>query len=275
KRRYERGDIGELLYAEGEYRHDCSSIWPQITYGSPDHWRNLCQSTFYCTHSIGPIMYMTGMRAVKVSGFETPGADYMYNLGTARGMGGITIMTLENGAIFKSLNGELKHVSASNYEINGTRGGMHDLLDGRLEVYIEEDGRNCHGKRDTYTPDPMIAEAAGSSHGGADFYPTYLFIQSILGNEEARKMTIDVYRAVDMCIPGILAYRSIMNGNCSVDVPDLRNREERDAYRNDTFCVFPDAAGDMLAPNNSFGVAQPSDEVYAEVQRRFREGEPG
>ncbi len=276
KRRYRQGDIGELLYAEGEYRHDCSSIWPQITYGQKDHWRNLAQSTFYCTHSIGPILYMTGLRPVKVSGFETQNADYMWNLGAARGIGGIIIMTLNNGAIFKSFNGELKHVSPSNYEINGTRGAMHDLEDGRLEIYAEGENENGRGKRDTYTPDPMIAEAANSGHGGADFYTTHFFIQSILGDEEARKNIIDVYTAVDMCIPGILAFRSICSGNSSVDVPNLRNREERDAYRNDTFCAFPDTAGDMWVPNNKAQkVGQPPDSVYDEVRRRFLAGEQG
>ena len=40
-RRYRNGDIGEVMYAEGEYVHDCSSIWPQITYGERNHWRCL------------------------------------------------------------------------------------------------------------------------------------------------------------------------------------------------------------------------------------------
>ncbi len=78
-----------------------------------------------------------------------------------------------------------------------------------------------------------------------------------------------------MCIPGILAYRSICNGNCSVDVPDLRNKEERDAYRGDTFCTFPDAAGDMWVPNNIHGKKTPPDSVYEEVRRRFLAGDPG
>ena len=275
KKRYRRGDIGELMYAEGEYRHDCSPIWPQITYGQKDHWRNINPSTFYCTHSIGPILYMTGLRPVKVSGFETPNPDYMWNLGTAAGGAGMEIITLENGAILKSIHGNLKHVSPSNYEINGTRGAMRDLTDGRIEVYCEKDNENGRGSHDSYSPAPMIAEAENSGHGGADFYTTHFFIQSILGNEEAKKHTIDVYTAVDMCIPGILAYRSICNGNCSVDVPDLRNKEERDAYRSDTFCTFPDAAGDMWVPNNIHGKETPPDSVYEEVRRRFLAGEPG
>ena len=83
RERYRRGDIGELMYAEGEYVHDCSSIWPQITYGERDHWRNQDYSTFYCTHSIGPILSMTGLRPVKVSGFETQNRPFMWNLGAA------------------------------------------------------------------------------------------------------------------------------------------------------------------------------------------------
>jgi len=275
KKRYQQGDIGELLYAEGEYRHDCSSAWPSISYGQKDHWRNMNYSTFYCTHSIGPIMYMTGLRPIKVSGFESLPADYMINLGSIAGTAGVIIMTLNNGAIFKSLNGSIKHVSPSNYEINGTRGAMHDLGDGQMEIYYEGENENCRGKRETYKPEPLIAEAESSGHGGADFYTTHFFIQSILGNEEARKNIIDVYSAVDMCIPGILAYRSILNGNCSVDVPNLRNKEERDAYRNDTFCTFPDVAGDMLAPNNSHGIVAPPDSVYEEVRRRFLAKEHG
>ena len=277
KRRYENGDIGELLYAEGEYRHDCSNWWPNLTRGEKDHWRNLCQSTFYCTHAIGPILYMTGLRPVKVSGFESQSADYMWNLGAARGIAGVIMMTLNNGAIFKSLNGELKHVNPSNYEINGTRGAMHDLEDGRMEIYYEGEGvGNGCGQRETYTPEPLIAEAANSGHGGADFYTTHYFIKAIQGDEDARKAIIDVYTAVDMCIPGILAFRSICNGNCSIDIPNLRNKEERDAYRNDTFCTFPDTAGDMWVPNSQAQkVGTPPDSVYEEVRRRWLAGEQG
>ena len=37
---YKEGKIGELEYAEGEYLHNCEPIWPEITYGDPNHWRN-------------------------------------------------------------------------------------------------------------------------------------------------------------------------------------------------------------------------------------------
>lgn len=40
KRLYEAGEVGEFEYAECEYVHNCESIWPSISYGDPNHWRN-------------------------------------------------------------------------------------------------------------------------------------------------------------------------------------------------------------------------------------------
>ncbi len=275
RERYRRGDIGELMYAEGEYIHDCSSIWPQITYGERDHWRNQDYSTFYCTHSIGPILSMTGLRPVKVSGFETQNRPYMYNLGAPAPCAGMELITLENGAILKSVHGGFKHVAHSNYQLNGDRGAMRDLGDGNLAVYTEGENENCRGKHETYAPKPVVAGSENTGHGGADFYTTYYFIRSILGDEVARERAIDVYTAVDMCIPGILAYKSICNDNNSVKVPNLRNKEERDAYRNDTFCTFSHIAGDQYVSNNIQGFEPVPDAIYEEVRRKWLAGEPG
>ena len=180
RERYLRGDIGELMYAECEYVHDCSEIWPQITFGERDHWRNLMPSTFYCTHSIGPILKMTGLRPVQVSAFETPNMPYMRNLGTASGTLGMEIITLNNGAIVKSLHFGMKSTThVSNYQLNGDKGALKDMGDGTLAAYIEGDKGNGKGDHETYNPETLIAEAANTGHGGADFYTTHYFIQSI------------------------------------------------------------------------------------------------
>ena len=48
------------------------------------HWRNFVPSTFYCTHSIGPILYVTGRRAETVVGMETQRISYMAQVGRAK-----------------------------------------------------------------------------------------------------------------------------------------------------------------------------------------------
>lgn len=154
--RYKRGDIGEVMYAEGEYIHDCSGIWPSITYGERDHWRNLSYSTFYCTHSIGPLLTITGRRPVQVVGFETQPIPSMQNLGSLRGgRGGVEILTLDNGAVAKSVHGDLKREPASiNYEVYGMKGMMEtERFDStKLTVYIEKE-KLCQGEKVTYQPE--------------------------------------------------------------------------------------------------------------------------
>ncbi|NLE13668.1 MAG: Gfo/Idh/MocA family oxidoreductase [Clostridiales bacterium] len=279
KQRYQRGDIGEFMYGEGEYIHDCSSIWPQITYGERDHWRNRSNATFYCTHSFGPLVYSTGLKPIKVQAVEGVQQEFMRKLGDRSGSFGVELITMENGGVVKSIHGGLKREPGSvNYEMYGTKGSMEtDRWEGgNLHVYIEGD-RNCVGEHTKYRPEFTIKDAQGAGHGGGDFFTTHYFIRSLLGDEDAKKNSIDVYMAVDMCIPGILGFRSILNGGNAVEIPNLRLKTERDKYRNDTFCAFEESAGDMfvdamtMQPDKS----ETPDEVYAEVRRRWLAGEPG
>ena len=264
KERYKRGDIGELMHAEGEYIHDCSSIWPQITYGERNHWRNTMYSTFYCTHSLGPIIFASGLRPVSVVGVETRNMPFMRELGSNAGTAGMEIVILENGAMVKSIHGGLKREPGSvNYQMYGSKGCMEtDRWDhGNLHVYIEGE-RNCVGEHTKYVPEFVIKDAEGAGHGGGDFFTTHYFIRQILGDGDAKENSIDVYQAVDMCIPGILGYRSILNGNAPIEVPNLRIKEIRDKYRHDN--------EKYLVPTDDI-----PDSVFEKVREKWLKGEPG
>ncbi len=270
RERFRRGDIGELMYAEGEYLHNGEPIWGSITGFRKNHWRNEMASTFYCTHSIGPILTITGLRPVQVVGYETQSLPYMRNVGYGGGCAGMEIITLENGAILKSLHGNVKKTMprSSKFQLNGTLGAMNDLDGGLLATYIEQPGKNGEGENNVYTPAPVVEGAEKYGHGGGDFFTTYYFSRAILGDKTALERIIDVYTAVDMCIPGILAYRSIVNGNVPIKIPDLRNKDERDRYRNDTFCTFPKIAGDMYVSNNVQGDPEIPEEFYEKLRQK-------
>lgn len=282
RRRYERGDVGDVMYAEGEYIHDCAGIWPGITYGERDHWRNHMYPTFYCTHSIGPILTITGRRPVRVTGFVTQQNETVPPLGILMGeCAGIEMLTLDNGAIVKSVHGHLKREPGSvNYEVYGTKGSMESqrfaptAAEGRpneLQVYCEGETL-CDGTTEKYVPQKFVcAELAErySTHGGSDFYATHFFIEKILGREDGQKYSIDVYTAVDMGICGILAYRSVLNGGVPMDIPNLRNPAERDAWRSDNACTSPAVAGDQLLPCYPGGSKTYSDAVYENVRRMW------
>ena len=278
-RKYKEGAIGEVTYAECEYIHDCSSSWIGLTFGDAEHWRNHLCPTFYCTHSLGPIMMITGRRPVQVVGFENPPIEEFYAAGHAGGhASGIEMVTLDNGAIVRSIHGPLKLEPAhTDYKVYANKGYLGTAPDGQVRWYREHDGKLCEGDNVYYHPEKFVsADLAKNSgmegHGGSDFYPTHFFIEKILGNPDG-EWAIDVYQAVDMGICGILAHRSILNGNRPVKVPNLRNKEERDAYRGDHACTNAAVAGDQVIPCSSYPERPLTEEQKAENLRKWEESQ--
>jgi predicted dehydrogenase len=271
KRLYKLGEIGEFMHGEGEYVHDCESIWPSITYGDRNHWRNNKYSTFYCTHSLGPILTITGTRPTVVVGFETPNVENMAAMGYKGGTSGMEIMQMSNGATVKSLHGYLKREPSSTwYSIYGKNGMMESdrwgFGTGRINIFKE--GNELTPYEISYRPKArVVSELAKKTlgHGGGDFYTVHYFLERILGRPDGDEC-IDVYQALDMGIPGILAYRSICNGNIPVEVPDFRDKSIREKYRNDNWCTDPKIAGDNIAPNCSFKAPDIPDSVYDKVR---------
>lgn len=272
---YRQGLIGEFEYGEGEYVHNCEPIWPEITYGEPDHWRNNMYATFYCTHSIGPMIHITGLRPVRVTGFEGPKTERKLRVGSKSGSFGMELIQLENGGIFKSIHGDL-YVDSIWYSIYGSKGNMESARESAQNgafdrIYIHADeysGGYDTTKKDTYLPTREQDEQAKSfGHGTSDFYTMYNFVRKIQGDPDAD--IIDVYEALDMFLPGLFAYRSVLNGGIPMEIPNLRDKTVRDLYRNDTACTDPSVAGDQLIPVFSKGNPEIPDAIYQEVKRKW------
>ncbi len=275
KRVYKRGDLGEFQHGEGEYVHNCESIWPQIAYGDPTHWRNWMNSTFYCTHSLGPVLYMTGERPVRVVGFETPNTGAHF--GQLGGASAMIVCQMSNGATAKSLHAvHLKREPHSIwYSLYGTNGMAETDRWGErfsaVNIYVEDNPSTPQAVH--YIPAwPHVSEEAlrADSHGGGDFFAVHYFLEKVLGRSAGQE-SIDVYTALDMTTPGILAYKSIMNGNAPYEVPDFRKKSVRDKYRDDHFCVDPRLAGKDVAPSSSFGVPKVPPSVYAQQRRLYKD----
>ena len=278
RRLYKEGKLGEMEYAEGEYIHNCESIWPDITYGDKEHWRNNMYSTFYCTHSLGPIVHITGLRPVSVVGIESPMNERHMRVGAKSSIVGIEMVTFENGGIAKSIHGGL-YKNSIWYSMYGTKGKMECAREnvgaGSVDrIYCSFDDYSGQYKKsglyDTYLPErefDKIAESFG--HGKSDFYTMYHFTQKVLGDENAD--IIDIYEALDMFLPGMFAFRSILAGGVPMDVPNLRNKEERERWRNDTACTDPKTAGDMLLPTMKGGTPEIDGAVYDRMKAIWTE----
>ncbi len=271
---YQQGKIGEFEYGECEYIHNCESIWPSITYGDKTHWRNNMYSTFYCTHSLGPIIHATGLRPVSVTGFESTLNARNLAVGCKGANMGIEMVRLENGGLVKSIHGGLYENSIW-YSMYGSKGRMESARedadnDKYHRIYVKCDkhaGEYANLPVQSYMPRENDARVQGVSHGGSDFYSIWHFVEKLLGNPEAD--TIDVYEALDMCMCGMFAYRSILAGGIPMEIPNLRDKAARDAWREDVACCDPKVAGDKLLPTCAGGTPDIPDEVYAHMKKLY------
>ena len=245
RRLYKAGHIGEFRYGEGEYVHPMSS--EDSTRISPglDHWRNWIPATYYCTHSLAPIMFITDTWPEKVNGFVVPydPEDEVHFGNTVRrsDLASMIAVRMNNGAVAKLLKGSLRGHGVW-VRIHGNQGLMENLRCGntrmvrvRREPFDKNEGEPVER---IYQPDfpEHHAEATRAGHGGGDFFMDYHFAQAIRKNEQP---FLDVYRGVAMSIVGILAYRSALQDSAPIVVPDFRDPEIRKQYADDDWSPDP------------------------------------
>ena len=238
-RKWKEGLFGELMYAEYEYVHECRSLAYTYIDGLPvqpgntvHNWRSWLQFHYYCTHSLGPIMIITGTRPTRVVALPARPSLAGYLMGNEEGMGGIapSLINMSNGAVVRNLMGATTN-DTHIQRLWGTLGSA-ELNIGR-ELSLRLGGSGGSPKLEVKPRWDDLGElAAKTGHGGGDFWMVYFFARQILTGEAA---PFDIYAACDVTIPGILAYRSSTEGGKPYTVPDFRTREARAAWRQDTW----------------------------------------
>jgi len=272
QRLYRNGDIGEFLHAQGEYVHYLEDDWYRITYGDRNHWRNWVSSSYYCTHSLGPIVEITGARPVRLSAYETPNVNRR-RVGSAASDGSSMVCQMDNGATVHILRAAFKREPdcAVWYAVFGSEGMVETDRWGDMPSRVNVFGRSSH-QTQSYMPEFPHSDGVSeevSGHWGADYYPMHYFLRRILGRPGG-EFSIDVYRALDMSLPGILEYRSIWEHNRSVDVPDFRDAAAREAFRNDNWSLDSRMAGEgQPDSSSSFGKVDVPDSVYEAQAERY------
>jgi predicted dehydrogenase len=254
RRLYQNGEIGQALYAEGEYNHpmaleDTMRISPGLK-----HWRNNLASTYYCTHALAPLMSATDTFPVSVNALSIAAPEGYRPLNPRRGdLGSVILCRMDNGAVFRLFQTGVPGHSIW-YRIHGTRGliehtrGPSYWGPGQLRVVHDPwDLLPEEVSERTYLPDfPAWARKAGEAgHGGGDYFTTYYFSEAI---RTGKPPYLDVYRGVAMSLVGVLAWKSALQNGAPFSVPNMRREEERQAYENDEWSPFPDDA----APGQPF-----------------------
>jgi len=238
KRIADDGRFGELYYAEGEYLHDCRDL-----FRNPDGsltWRGKGWRGTYCTHSLGPLLYILNDRVVRVTAMDTGSPSRLD-----------PEVNFPESTVFlgKTAAGRLVRIRVD-YQSPRPHNMTYYLLQGTKGAYEAQRGLGDQAKvwlEDEHEPSRVGSRGGGaiaSWHPLADYAPRYISERLAVGREASvgghgtteywllrdffaavrgeAEPPIDVYRALDYTVPGICAVMSAERGGEPVDVPDFR-----------------------------------------------------
>jgi predicted dehydrogenase len=270
------GEIGEVTYAEGEYNHPMSPESRVTISPGLKHWRNWIPSTYYCTHALAPLMYITSAMPVKVNALSIAYREMDARTVRVGDPGSVILCRMDNGAVFR-IFGLLLPGHSNFYRVHGTRGAM-EITRGpgyfgpeQVRVWHEEcDRREGELLERTYKPDwPEHAELARKAgHGGGDFWTNHHFAEAI---RSGKQPFLDVYRGVAMSSVGILAWKSALEDGKPFEVPDFRDEKSRSSYENDHWSPFPEHAGPGQPPSSILGFLKPGKAAVAAARKKWKQ----
>ena len=265
RRLCQAGEIGQVHYAEGEYNHPGSEHWRLSISPGLTHWRNWIPPTYYCSHALAPLMMITDTMPISVNALSIT-QESTQSPGTVKvsDTGGIILVRMDNGAVFRIFGLGLSSIHRVRYEIHGDRGllATADPDHWRFVRIHHEDWlcRPGQGLEHVYAADwPEHGELARKTgHGGGDFWTSLHFTEAIRSGTQPY---LNVYRAVAMAAVGILGWRSCLADGQPFAVPDFRSETARGSFEGDCRSPFPEDSGPDQPPPSVRGLIEPSCEA--------------
>jgi predicted dehydrogenase len=182
-------------------------------------WRADQPPIQYLTHDLGPLLEVLGDRCVSVSCRSAPWRSTEAPL---RSDGQIALFETAKGALIKIMVTLNTHrPSEHRYRIFGVEGGAEWFSYERSARRFSRGGDEKEGWEVVPVGLAARGDDTSAGHGGADLKLARHFVESIL---VGRPAPIDVYRAIEFTLPGILANRSAELGGVPVPIPDFRRR---------------------------------------------------
>ena len=213
------GRLGEVFYAEAEYLHGGRT--PRSS-NEPPTWRTGRPPILYPTHSLGPLLELLGDHCVSATGMGAAGP-------VARDRGWfdaeVALLRTGKGTLIKLLRGTgiVREPMLHYFVLYGTAGTIETRREGTGFLGFRgffADVPHLQGMIDFPITDRHPAvPGVGGGHGTWEQVMIPAFVQALQREE---RVPIDVYRAADFTVPGIIAHASALQGGTPLDVPNLR-----------------------------------------------------
>ncbi len=247
KEEYDSGAWGKAVYTEGEYVHPMSPEEYAMFTPTPTHWRALMPSGYYLSHSLAPLMYITGATPTRVNArsIYTDAVRVEREGEPIKDVASIMLCGMDDNSLAR-VTGWAKFGGHGNwYRLSCAKACAETVRGNEFRAQV----RSCVWEepiRELDTPYPFEAEKARCFwHNGGDYYVTVDFIDCV---KEKRQPYLNVYRAAAMAAVGILGWRSSLHDGAEYKIPDFSKEAERLPYENDTASPFLDENGERSYP---------------------------
>ena len=218
KKMIEQGRLGKVFYAEAEYIHEIVSLLVDEKTGKL-FWRHERPPIWYCAHCLGPALTLMDDRVVQATGAHS-GFNRFPDRTSSPGFLDMEVglFRTQKGAVVKILRTQAAiSPHEITYRLYGTKGCIDGHTGGDGLLYVEQEGKRETEKIPCPTVDPDAPEEAKTGgHGTSEYYMIRDFLDALDSNT---KPPIDVMRAMDFTVPGILAHEAAMSGGEWIDVP--------------------------------------------------------
>ena len=203
---YRAGDLGKVIYSEGEYWH---------YFGTPlaahEGWRTGLPPQWYPTHSNAYYVGVTGGSFTEVSCMGM--RSTVEHLKPENNQFGNPFGT--EIALFRTSEGGMARMAVS-WDTPGEGGERGRIRTEKGTFY----GKFQSGKKDDAPPAiarlPLPPGVAAGGHGGSHGYLMSEFVEAILLN---RKPLVDVAQSLNMTVSGIVAHQSALKDGELMKIP--------------------------------------------------------
>ncbi|MEU5211600.1 Gfo/Idh/MocA family oxidoreductase [Streptomyces sp. NPDC020742] len=216
----EVGELGRVSLIEADYLHGMSPEDVAALIGAPGSWRGRISATAYCTHTVSPVLAVTGAWPVEVAAFQTHEADLDQAV--------VMTVRLSTGALAVTRHGFLQGEPDSHWSwlsVRGTRALAESVrapgerswsVRVRAEGWTRADGVTHEEER---VPPPLTLDGSSVERRAEG---TVRVLQGFRATvERGEPPLVPVRPAVAASMVGVAGAESLKNGSRPVRVPDF------------------------------------------------------
>ncbi|MFI5718066.1 Gfo/Idh/MocA family protein [Nocardia sp. NPDC051750] len=214
------GEIGRITLVEADYLHGMSPGDVTALIRDPGHWRGRIAPTAYCTHTVSPVLALTGELPTEVTAFPVDSADPRAAV--------VLLVRLTGGGLAVTRHGFLQGEPDSHWSwvsVRGTEGLAESVRaagDRAWSVRVRHEAWAAAedvAREQERTPAPLLLD-------GATVEPKAVGTVRVLEGfratvEYGEPPLIPVRPAVAASLVGILGAQSLRNNSHPTPIPDL------------------------------------------------------